>query len=150
MSDRTPFVEARVTESPLSAGEAAARVADSAAGARLVFEGIVRDHHAGKAVSYLEYEAYVPMAERALGDILAGAVDRWPLTGILVHHRIGRLEVGEVSLVVVVGSAHRAEAFAACAGVIDEIKRLVPIWKREVGPDGSFWIEGPEHVRSAL
>ena len=119
-------------------------VASDRSGAIVTFVGVVRDHHEGRAVSYLEYEAYAPMAERVFAQIAADAGSRWPLDGIAIHHRIGRLEVGEASVAIAVSAAHRAEAFEACRFVIDRLKALAPIWKRETGPDGTRWVEGPD------
>ena len=112
------------------------------------FSGVVRDHHEGKQVSFLEYDAYEPMARRVMQDIAEEAWRRWQLEGIAVDHRVGRLEIGEVSVALAVSSAHRAEAFEAARFAIDELKLRAPVWKRESGPDGTFWIEGPDHVRA--
>jgi len=126
-----------------------ARVAHRGAGAIATFAGTVRDHHAGKQVSYLEYEAYGPMAARTLAQIAGEAASRWDLLGVAIEHRIGRLEIGEASVGIAVASAHRGESFAALRFVIDELKERVPIWKRETGSDGTFWIEGPELIAVA-
>lgn len=119
-------------------------VAAPSDGAIVRFDGIVRDHADGKATSHLEYEAYQPMAERVLKQIAAEAKDLWPVGEVAIWHRTGRLEIGETSVLITVGSPHRAEAFIACKFVIDRVKEIAPIWKKEVGPDGSFWVEGPQ------
>jgi molybdopterin synthase catalytic subunit len=146
---RTPgerVVLAQVTDSAIDAETVASRVESDRAGAVATFAGVVRDHHDGKAVAYLEYEAYVPMAERVVRDVATEAAERWPLEAIAVSHRFGRLQIGEIAVMIAVSSPHRADAFDAVRYTIDELKRRVPIWKRETGPDGTFWIEGPEHV----
>ncbi len=105
-------------------------------GAVAVFLGTVRDLTGDQATAYLEYEAYVPMAEQKLAEIVAEAQRRWPLGGVAVMHRLGRLAIGEVSVAVAVSAPHRGEAFAACRYIMDTIKAVVPIWKKEIGPDG--------------
>lgn len=116
-----------------------------ASGAVVVFEGVVRNHHEGRAVDHLEYEAYESMAERELRrvgeEILAAFADR-EVYGVAVHHRLGALAVGDTSLVVAVSAAHRADAFEACHRAVDRVKETVPVWKKEWGPDGSHWQEG--------
>ena len=118
-------------------------VAQATDGAVVRFEGIVRDHARDRPTSCLEYEAYVPMAQKVLTRISEEARQEWPVGLIAISHRVGRLEIGEISVLITVGSPHRAEAFSACRFVIDRIKEIAPIWKREIGPDGSFWVEGP-------
>lgn len=135
-----------VTDRAISASELADLVRDPRAGAIATFEGTVRDHHAGKKVAFLEYEAYAPMAESELRKIGERVIERWPLEAVAISHRIGRLEIGEVAVALAVSAAHRAEAFDALRWAIDTLKETVPVWKRETGPDGAFWIEGPEHV----
>jgi molybdopterin synthase catalytic subunit len=111
-------------------------------GAVLIFEGLVRDHNQGRRVSFLEYEAYEPLAIRALQRIIDEAADAWTDTRIGVHHRTGRLELGEASIIIVAASPHRAHAFAACRYVIERVKQIVPIWKHEHFEGGNIWIEG--------
>ena len=142
-------VSVAVTSEPISAAALLPLVRDDRAGAIATFEGAVRNHHAGKTVAFLEYEAYIPMAESELGKIAERARERWPIEAIAIHHRIGRLEIGEISVALAVSSAHRNEAFEALRWAIDTLKETVPIWKRETGPDGTFWIEGPEQVPAA-
>ena len=125
-----------------------ARVAGVANGAVLTFVGQVREQSRGRTIAYLEYDAYVPMAEKMLGRIAAEAAERWGAE-VAIEHRIGRIALGEPSVVVCVGSPHRAEAFEACRWCIDTLKETVPIWKKEVCPDGSFWIEGEDAVPAA-
>ncbi len=121
------------------------RVMTDASGAAVVFEGVVRNHHEGRTVERLEYEAYTSMAERQLAavrdEILAEFADR-EVHDLAAHHRIGSLEVGEISLLVAVSAAHRQDAFAAALRAVDRIKETVPVWKKEYGPDGAHWQEG--------
>ena len=120
-------------------------VVGAGSGAVASFYGVVRDHDdRGQCTEYLEYEAYGPMAERVLNEIAARARSRWDVGGIAIVHRVGRLEVGEISVGIAVGSEHRGAALSACSFLIDEIKRRVPIWKREVGPGRAAWVEGEE------
>jgi len=111
-------------------------------GAVVVFEGIVRNQSHGKRVQYLEYSAYETMALRKLEEIGKQAKEQFAVRQIGIIHRLGRLEIGECSIVIAVTSAHRATAFQACRFVIDAIKQAVPIWKKEVYEDGEIWVEG--------
>jgi molybdopterin synthase catalytic subunit len=109
-------------------------------GASVVFEGIVRDYHEGKRVESITYEAYQPMAEKEIGRVVEATAATYPDVAIAVQHRLGLLHVGDTSIAIVCTSSHRAEAFSACRMVIDEIKKSVPIWKKERGPDGEEWV----------
>ena len=111
-------------------------------GAVATFIGVVRDNNLNRRVMHLEYEAYEPMAEKVLVQICDEANHEWPGTRLAVHHRIGRLEIGEASIVIAAASAHRAAAFAACRYVIERVKQIVPIWKHEFFEGGEVWIEG--------
>jgi len=115
-------------------------------GALCTFVGQVRNSSRGKQVSFLEYGAFISLAEKELFRIAKDAESRWQVD-VAIRHRIGRLEVGEISVVVCVGSPHRAEAFEACRWCIDTLKETVPIWKRETGPDGEYWIEGEDALK---
>ncbi len=120
-----------------------ARSADSGRdGAVVSFLGLVRNHNLGRSVRYLEYEAYEPLALKAFERILGEITGRWPGARVALHHRIGRLEIGEASVAIVVRSAHRGDAYAACRYAIERIKQIVPIWKREFFDGGDVWIEG--------
>jgi molybdopterin synthase catalytic subunit len=112
------------------------------AGGIVTFEGTVRDNARGKRVRYLEYDAYPEMAEAELARIATEVERRWDTDRVALVHRIGRLEIGEVSVVVAVACPHRAEAFEACRYAIDTLKSTVPIWKKEVAEDGEEWVEG--------
>lgn len=111
-------------------------VRDTHHGAVVLFLGTVRDLTGDQRTLRLEYEAYQEMAERELQAIAAQVRQRWPGAKLAIVHRLGTLEAGEVSVAVAVSTPHRAEAFAACRYVIDAVKASVPIWKREIGPDG--------------
>ncbi len=106
-------------------------------GAVVLFLGTVRDLTGDQVTVFLEYETYAPMAEKKLAEIEREAREKWPIGDIAIVHRLGRLEVGEVSVAVAVSCPHRAQAFDACRYVIDTLKELVPIWKKENAPDGS-------------
>lgn len=111
-------------------------------GAVAVFLGLVRNHNAGRSVSYLVYEAYEPLALRSLERIAAEIAAKWPGLRLALHHRTGRLEIGEASVAIAAASAHRADAFAACRYAIERVKQIVPIWKHEFFEGGDVWIEG--------
>lgn len=116
--------------------------ASTADGAVASFIGLVREENQGRRVSFLEYEAYEPLAIRALQLITEEARASWADTRIGVHHRIGRLELGEASIIIVAASPHRAHAFAACRYTIERVKQIVPIWKHEHFEGGDVWLEG--------
>lgn len=111
-------------------------------GAVATFTGLVRDHNQGRQVRFLEYEAYEPLAVRALARIVEEARDHWPSVRLAIHHRIGRLEIGEASVIIAATSPHRADAFAACRYAIERVKQIVPIWKHEHFEGGDVWLEG--------
>ena len=108
----------------------------------MLFHGIVRDNNLGRRVLYLDYDAYPEMAERELRRIGDEIAAEFALEGIAIAHRLGRIEIGEASLLVAAASAHRAAAFTACHAAVDRIKQTVPIWKKEFWEDGSHWVEG--------
>ena len=132
----------QITREPLDRNTLIASVADTSAGGIVTFEGVVRDTARGKQVRYLEYDVYPEMAEQQIRAIVAEAERRWGVERVAVAHRYGRLEIGEASVVIVVATPHRAEAFDACRYIIDTLKATVPIWKKEVATDGEEWVEG--------
>lgn len=134
----------QVTEAPLDPEAVTARVRADTHGAVVTFLGTTRSVTDGRRVLYLEYECYLPMALRKLEEVRQEVRQRRGVGEVAVAHRVGRLEVGETSLVVAVGAPHRREAFAACLEVVDRIKQVVPIWKREVFEDGSVWVGSEE------
>jgi len=131
----------RLVREPIDA--AALQDASARDGAVCVFLGVVRGDNDGRAVVRLEYEAYEEMALPMMEEIAAGARARFGATDVRIVHRLGRLEIGEVSVAVAAASPHRAEAFAACRYAIDTLKATVPIWKKEFFADGAVWQEGP-------
>ncbi|HWQ13839.1 MAG TPA: molybdopterin converting factor subunit 1 [Roseiflexaceae bacterium] len=136
-----------VTPEPLDPAPLVALVAAPDMGAVVTFAGVVRDNFGGRATARLEYEAYAPMAERVLAQIAAEARDRFGTGGIAVHHRVGTLEIGETAVLVVVASAHRQAAFAAAGWIMDRIKEVAPIWKKEIWADGEAEWVGDEKER---
>lgn len=112
-------------------------------GALCLFAGVVRNHNESRAVRYLEYEAYEEMALSEMQAIEDEVRRRWPVTSVSIVHRLGKLEIGDVSVAVAIASQHRTEAFEASRHAIDTLKRTVPIWKKEFYADGSVWLEGP-------
>ncbi len=125
---------------PLDAASLERLVAHPGAGAVVTFVGTVREQARGKRVRYLEYEAYPEAAEECFATIAEEIQQRWPVLGVAIHHRTGRLDIGEASVVIAVASAHRAEAFEACRYAIERLKQVAPIWKKEVYEDGEVWI----------
>ncbi len=109
---------------------------DSSEGASVEFLGMVRGQEQGYPITHLFYEAYEPMAERVIGQLIQQARQRWVLNRVWIRHRVGRVDVGQLAVVVGVRAAHREEAFEACRFLIDTIKRDAPIWKAAIGPDG--------------
>ena len=138
----TPHVRAGVTTAELDIQTLIRMVDAPATGAVATFLGLVRDHNQGRRVLHLVYEAYEPLAEKALERIVGEARERWPAVNLAIHHRIGRLAIGEPSVAIAASSPHRADAFAACRYAIERIKQIVPIWKHEYFEGGDMWIEG--------
>jgi molybdopterin synthase catalytic subunit len=116
--------------------------ANGADGAVVSFLGLVRNHNVGRRVRHLEYEAYEPLALKAFARIADEVRQRWPDVRLALHHRTGRLEIGEASVAIAAAAAHRAEAYAACRYAIERVKQIAPIWKREFFDGGDVWIEG--------
>jgi len=132
----------QITREPLDRNALVAAVAHPRVGGIVIFEGVVRDNARGKQVRYLEYDVYPEMAIQQIRTIIAEAERRWSVDCVAVAHRIGRLEIGEASVIVIVATPHRAEAFDACRYIIDTLKTQVPIWKKEIATDGEEWVEG--------
>jgi MoaE-MoaD fusion protein len=130
----------RVTEAPLSLEAVAAEVADERAGAVATFTGTVRRQSRGREVTHLEYEAYAEMAEDVMARLAGDLEARYDLCSIAIHHRVGRLEVGEASVVIAVSAPHRHDALAACKDAIDRLKETVPLWKKEAYEGGEEWV----------
>jgi len=133
-----------VREVPLSLAAVVEVVEHPGAGGIATFTGNIRRHSRGQTVEYLEYEAYVPMAEQVMDEIRRRIEQEIEGSRVAIHHRIGHLEIGETAVVIAASAPHRAEAFAACREAIEALKRDVPIWKREFAEDGAVWIgQGP-------
>ena len=130
----------RVTAEPLSLDAAVAEVADEQAGAIATFTGTVRRQSRGREVTHLEYEAYAEMAEDVMAKLAADLETRHELCRVAIHHRVGRLEIGEASVVIAVSAPHRQDALAACREAIDTLKETVPLWKKELYEGGEEWI----------
>jgi molybdopterin synthase catalytic subunit len=132
----------RITTDVLDLAGLVRVVEGAGSGAVASFLGLVRDHNQGRRVTHLIYEAYEPLAVRALDRIVGESRERWPGVSLAIHHRVGRLDIGEASVAIAAASPHRADAFAACRYAIERIKQIVPIWKHEYFDGGDVWIEG--------
>ena len=133
----------RVSARPIDPRALVSEVSGPCSGAIALFLGTVRDHSPGRqGITHLEYEAYEAHVEGRIKEIIAEAMARWPVNGVVVEHRVGRVELTEASVAVAVACAHRAEAFEAARYLIDELKSRAPIWKKEVWPEGEAWSPG--------
>ena len=131
----------RVVTVPLSPDTIAAEVDDPGAGGIVIFSGVVRNETGGRPVKFLEYEAHAPMAEVKMREIGESLRARWSgVKRVAMLHRIGRLEIGEASVLIAVSASHRGDAFEACRYAIDTLKRTVPVWKKEHFEDGEVWV----------
>ena len=139
----------RIVERSIDVEEAIRAVAGPDRGAIASFIGTARDHHAGRPVRALEYHAYPEMAEKVMHDIGRETEALFGTPHVAILHRIGRLAAGEPSVVIAVAAEHRREALAACAHVIERLKEIVPIWKKEHYSDGAAWIEGSDTAPAA-
>lgn len=133
-----------ITTEPLDVGAIARCVVPVNCGAIVTLDGFVRQFTKGRETEYLVYEAYEPMALKEMEKLVARAHAEFEIENVGIVHRLGRLEIGETSVVISVASPHRRAAFEACEWLIKELKRTVPIWKKEVYADGEIWIEGEE------
>lgn len=130
-----------MTDGPISLDDVASRVRAPTHGAITVFAGVVRGETGALTTDYLEYETYPEMAEAVFAQIADEVRQRWPdISSLAIVHRTGRMNVGEASVVIAIAAAHRADTFDACHYAIDRLKAIAPIWKKEVGPDGTFWV----------
>lgn len=138
-------VRSRITEDPIDGAALLTECTSSSDGAAILFVGVVRDHNDGKDVGHLDYKAYPEMAEAVLDEIVEEAAGRWSVGEMAVVHRIGRLEIGEASVAIAVASPHRGDAYEASRYIIEELKKRVPIWKKEGYLDGdSEWLMGTD------
>ncbi|MBI5653471.1 MAG: molybdenum cofactor biosynthesis protein MoaE [Chloroflexi bacterium] len=135
--------DAIITRKRLDLGALVKRVEHPGAGAIITFSGVVRDNAHGKMVKHLEYEAYPEMAESSMREIIAEMRERWSDVRVALAHRVGKLKIGEASLIIVVSAPHRPEAYAASRYAIERVKAILPVWKKEFALDGDHWVEGP-------
>ena len=129
-----------ITREPLDPEVITEKVTRNTNGAVVTFLGTTRSLTGGRKVLHLEYEAYRPMADNKLAEIVEEIRERWSVEDVAIAHRLGRLEIGDISLVVAVATAHRKDAFAACQHAVDRIKQMVPIWKKEFFEGGEVWV----------
>ena len=140
----TDFCE--ITDEPLNVGEIARRVVPVECGATVTLDGYVRRFTKERETEYLVYEGYEPMALKEMAKLIRQAHEKYAIENVGIVHRLGRLEIGETSVVISVSAPHRRAAFEACEWLIVELKRVVPIWKKEVYADGEVWIEGEKQL----
>ncbi len=133
---------ARLQREPIEAAPLLAQIKEAEDGAVCLFDGIVRNHSRNRRTLYLEYEAYPAMALAGMEALAEEALAGFPIRDLRIVHRVGRLEIGETSIIIAVASAHRAAAFDACRWVIDSLKRTVPVWKKEFFEGGAIWADG--------
>jgi len=129
-----------ISTEPLDPAPLLERVRSDRDGAVVTFLGVTRDHNDGRRVLHLEYEAYQPMAEQVMTEIIGEMKARWPIGEVAVAHRVGRVDIGETSMVLAVSAAHREPAFEAALYFVDRLKEVVPIWKKEYFEGGEVWI----------
>jgi len=141
-NEELPRVRIALTRTRIEAEPLVASAKQGEDGAVCVFDGIVRNHSRGRRTLHLDYEAYEEMATRQMDELAREALTRFGVRHVSIVHRLGRLEVGETSVLIVVASAHRAQAFDACRWLIDTLKKTVPIWKKETFADGAVWSDG--------
>ena len=134
----------KIVDAPIASDALYEEVLKDYNGAVVTFCGVVRDHSGETTTDFLVYDAYKKMAEKKMSEIGDQAKEKWNIEDVAILHRIGRLEIGEISVLIAVASPHRAEAFDACRFIIDKLKESVPIWKKEVGQNGEAWVEGPQ------
>jgi molybdopterin synthase catalytic subunit/molybdopterin converting factor small subunit len=142
--------EIRLVREPIAAEAVVARLKRPEDGAAVIFDGVVRNNTRGRRTLYLDYEAYEAMALKQMERLAVEARGRFAVRGVSIVHRLGRLQIGETSVLIVVAAAHRAAAFEACRWIIDTLKKTVPIWKKEYFADGVVWADGeafPEEIR---
>jgi MoaE-MoaD fusion protein len=140
--NRRETAHCAIVRGPIQTQEVLAGVKRGEDGAAVVFEGVVRNHSRGRKTLYLDYEAYEEMALKQIESLAGQALSQFQIRDVALVHRLGRLEIGETSVLIVVASAHRAAAFDACRWLIDTLKRTVPIWKKEYFEDGAVWADG--------
>ena len=132
----------QIVHTPIRSEQMVQQLSGPGDGAVVIFSGIVRDHSNGRKTLFLEYEGYEPMALKKMEEIITSARRNWDIDRIGIVHRLGRLEIGEASVLIVATANHRRDAFSACQFAIDTLKKTVPIWKKEFFEDGEVWVEG--------
>ncbi|MFL6275093.1 MAG: molybdenum cofactor biosynthesis protein MoaE [Blastocatellia bacterium] len=136
-----------ITREPIDIPGLRARLLTGESGAVVIFDGVARNNTKGRRTRFLEYEGYEAMALKTMTQIADEVHERWPINHVGIVHRLGRIEITESSVVIIVASAHRGVAFEACRYAIDRLKKIVPIWKKEYFEDGEVWVENPEAMR---
>ena len=136
-----------ITREPIQIEDLRKRLLEGDSGAVVVFDGVARNNTKGRRTLFLEYEGYEPMSLRTMEQIGAEVHERWPINRLGIIHRLGRIEITESSVVIIVTSAHRKIAFEACHYAIDRLKKIVPIWKKEYFEDGAVWVENEEATK---
>ena len=142
--------EVEIVRDPIDTEASSGRLKRPEDGAAVIFDGVVRNNTRGRRTLYLDYEAYEAMALKQMESLAREARARFEVRGASIVHRLGRLEIGETSVLIVVAAAHRGAAFEACRWIIDTLKKTVPIWKKEYFEDGAVWADGeafPEEIR---
>lgn len=134
------MINIQIKEEALSEQECHELAADDAAGGTVVFVGTVRNQTKGKKVVRLEFESFIPMAEKEMRKIAEQVEQKWEALQVVIHHRVGVLDVGEIPVIIAVSTPHRNAAFEACQYAIDTLKETVPIWKKEIFEDGEVWV----------
>ena len=137
-----------ITYDPLEPGVIAEKVMKGGNGAVVTFVGTTRNKTGDRAVMHLEYEAYRPMADTKLEQVVDEIRERWSIEDVAISHRLGKLEIGETSMVVAIASPHRKEAFESCQYAVDRVKQIVPIWKKEFFEDGGVWVGSQEFIEA--
>jgi MoaE-MoaD fusion protein len=146
------MTHAAIVREPIDTQRVVEKIKHTEDGAAVVFEGVVRNHTRGRQTTHLDYEAYEEMALKQMEDLATQALKQFRVRDVALVHRLGRLEIGETSVLIVVASAHRGAAFDASRWLIDTLKRTVPIWKKEYFVDGAVWADGepfPEEIPRA-
>ena len=133
-----------ITREPIDIAGLRARLLTGESGAVVIFDGVARNNTKGRRTLYLEYEGYTEMALKTMAQISSEVHEKWPINRVGIIHRLGRIEISESSVVIIVTSAHRRVAFEACHYAIDRLKKIVPIWKKEYFVDGEVWVENEE------
>jgi len=135
-------IEVSIVRQPIVTEAVLGRMKRGEDGAAVVFEGVVRNHTRDRKTLFLDYEAYESMAQQQMEKLAHAALERFQIRGVAIVHRLGRLEIGETSVLIVVAAAHRGPAFDTCRWLIDTLKKTVPIWKKEHFTDGAVWADG--------